>query len=151
MDSKTTINTLNDLIETCKDGEYGFRSCADYAQASDLHDLFSKRANECRGAGMELQTMVIRLGGKAEEQGTIAGALHRGWVAIRAELSSYTDQALLNECERGEDTALDRYRKALSEEDLLPEARALIDRQYAGVKQNHQQIRTLRDQLRAHA
>lgn len=151
MDSKTTIKTLNKLIETCKDGEYGFRSCADYAQASDLHDLFSKRANECRGAGLELQTLVIRLGGKAEDEGTVAGALHRGWVAIRAELSSYTDQALLSECERGEDTAMDRYREALAEDELLPEARQIIDRQYLGVKQNHQQIRRLRDEARLHA
>ena len=33
MDSKDVIKTLNNLIETSKDGEYGFRSSAEHAQS----------------------------------------------------------------------------------------------------------------------
>ena len=29
MDNKDTISVLNDLIETCKDGEKGFLECAE--------------------------------------------------------------------------------------------------------------------------
>ena len=29
LDTKEVISTLNDLIETCKDGEKGFRVCAE--------------------------------------------------------------------------------------------------------------------------
>lgn len=36
MDKDEVISTLNDLIETCKDGEYGFRSCAEHADSSEL-------------------------------------------------------------------------------------------------------------------
>ncbi len=42
MDNKEVVSTLNDLIETCKDGEYGFRECAEHAKSEStsvtVHD-----------------------------------------------------------------------------------------------------------------
>ncbi len=151
MDNKTTIKRLNQLVETCKDGEYGFRSCAEHAERADLREFFGKLATECQSSAMELQTMVSSLGGKPEEDGSIAGAIHRGWVAVRAEISKYTDQALLEEAERGEDSAFEHYRSALDEDDLLIEARQLINRQFLGVKANHEKVRALRDHARVEA
>ncbi len=151
MDNKTTIKRLNQLIETCKDGEYGFRSSAEHAERADLRTLFGNLSKECRDAGLELTAMVTSLGGEAEDSGSVSGALHRGWSTIRAELSSHTDEALLEACEKGEDIAVEHYRSALDEDDLLVEARQLINRQYMGVKDNHFKIRTLRDQARVHA
>ena len=60
-------------------------------------------------------------------------------------LSGYSDKSLLEACEKGEDSALERYRDALDE--ALPDnIRMLIERQYEGVKRNHAQVRSLRDQ-----
>lgn len=148
MDAKQTINTLNDLIETCKDGEYGFRSTAEHAHSAELKRLFLSRADECRHAAMELQTVVAQLGGEPEDSGTVAGAAHRGWVAVKGTLSGYSDLNMLEETERGEDAALARYRSAL-ENELPVDVRMMVERQYEGVKRNHLQVRTLRDQERA--
>jgi len=148
MSNDDIIDTLNDLIETSKDGEYGFRTSAEYLTDATLKQSFTVRAEECRQAAAELQQLVVRFGGKAEDSGTAAGALHRGWVAVKGTLAGYTDKAILEETERGEDTALASYRKAL-DEPLPPEARVVVERQYEGVKRNHLQIRTLRDAARA--
>ena len=64
-------------------------------------------------------------------------------------LSGKSDQAMLDECERGEDAALERYRAALKDSDLPSDVMTLIQHQYEGVKRNHDQIRTLRDQVKA--
>lgn len=145
-----TIDTLNDLIETSKDGQYGFETSAEHATSTEVRALLNSRAGQCRAAVAELQGLVTQFGGKAEDSGTIGGAVHRGWVAVRSALTSYTDLALLEECERGEDVAKARYRKAL--EKTLPESvRTVIDRQYQGVVANHDQIRLLRDRFRAAA
>jgi len=149
MDYKDTIATLNRLIETSKDGEYGFTSAAEHLRRADLQQLFSSRADECRRAANELQALVTELGGKAEDSGTATGAMHRGWVAVKSKLAGYTDLAILEEAERGEDIALARYRDALEEEDLPLSVRMVIQRQYEGVKYNHAQVRTVRDQERA--
>ena len=41
MNNQNVISTLNDLIETCKDGQEGFRTCAENVQNSELKTLFN--------------------------------------------------------------------------------------------------------------
>lgn len=138
------IDTLNELIENCKDGEYGFNELADHTQSNELRALFRNRAMGCAEAAAELQRCAAEYGGRAENSGSVAGAVHRGWVSVRSALSSHNDQAMLEECERGEDAALARYRRAL-DRDLPAEVRTLIARQLEGAQRNHDQIKALRD------
>jgi uncharacterized protein (TIGR02284 family) len=148
MDNDDVIDTLNGLIETSKDGEYGFRSSAENVQAASIKQMLLQRAESCRLGATQLQSLVARLGGTAEDGGSTTGAMHRGWVAVKAKLSSYSDREVLEECERGEDAAMERYRKAL-EQALPPEVRAVVEQQFEGVKRNHADVRNLRDQARA--
>ncbi len=147
MANKDVIGILNRLVETSKDGEYGFRTAAEHLQSIETKRLFNARAEECRRAAGELQALVMELGGSAEEGGTATGALHRGWVAVKSTLSGYNDLAILEEAERGEDVALSRYQDAL-EESLPLSVRALVQRQFEGVHRNHRLVRDLRDQER---
>lgn len=147
-DNDEVIDTLNDLLESCRDGEYGFTASAEHAKSSDIKTLLQRRAGECRGAGFELQTLIRQLGGEVDEGGSISAALHRGWVSVRATLSGHSDQAMLDECERGEDAAVAHYRKALKQN--LPTAiRSLIERQAQDAQRNHDQVKALRDALKA--
>jgi uncharacterized protein (TIGR02284 family) len=150
MNNDEIIDTLNDLIETSKDGEYGFRSSAEYMRTDAIRQVFLGRADECLNSAAELQLLVMSLGGEAEDSGSTRGAVHRGWVAVKGTLSGYSDKAILEETERGEDSALESYREALAE-DLPSGVRAVVERQYEGVKRNHAQVRALRDQARASA
>jgi uncharacterized protein (TIGR02284 family) len=145
MDNDDVIEVLNDLIESSKDGEYGFRASAEHLRNTTTQQLFLRRAEECRHAALELQALVTELGGTAEDTGTAAGAVHRGWVAVKATLSGYTDLSILEDVERGEDIAVRRYREAL-ENDLPPRVRAIIEGQHQGAKRNHDQMRSLREQ-----
>lgn len=147
MDRDDTLDTLNKLIETTKDGEYGFRTSAEYLRSPDIQQSFLRRAEECRAAAAELQSLVVTLGGDAETSGSATGAMHRGWVAVKGTLSGYSDKAILEETERGEDIALSAYRSALDEA-LPADVRSVVERQYEGVKRNHADVRRLRDQAR---
>jgi uncharacterized protein (TIGR02284 family) len=149
MDSSKVVGVLNDLIETSKDGEYGFTTCAERATSVELKQTFLRRASDCAGGVRELQALVVQHGGKAEDGGTVAGAVRRGWVTVKDALSGHKDQAVLDECERAEDVALSRYRKALKQDDLPATVRQVVERQMAGVQANHDQIKALRDGLRA--
>ena len=139
---------LNELVETSKDGEKGFRTAAEDTKSSELKAIFLKRAEDCARGAADLQQHVARLGAKPEEGGSVAGAVHRGWVTLKAAVAGRTDLAILEECERGEDVAKAKYRDALKE--ALPEdLRVVVQRQYDGVVRNHDQIRDLRDRYRA--
>jgi uncharacterized protein (TIGR02284 family) len=148
--SDNFISILNDLIETSKDGEQGFRKAAEDTKTAELRTLFLARAENCAKGAADLQQLISRLGGHPEQRGSIAGAVHRGWVDLKAAASGRSDLAILEECERGEDVAKARYRKAL-EEKLPDDIRSIVQRQYDGVQRNHDEVRNLRDRYRASA
>jgi uncharacterized protein (TIGR02284 family) len=143
------VSVLNDLIEVSRDGEEGFRKAAEDAKNPELKELFASRSAEVGAAVRELQAQVVALGGRPEESGSVAGALHRGWVSLRSAVADRDDLAILEETERGEDVAKKKYADALQEDDLSFEIRALIERQYQGVLRNHDLIRDLRNRYRS--
>ncbi|WP_394789906.1 PA2169 family four-helix-bundle protein [Rhodoferax sp.] len=147
LDNDDVIAVLNDLLETCRDGEYGFNTCADHTSTAQLKVVFQQRSKDCTAAALELYNHILRLGGTPKDGGTASGAIHRGWAAVRGALSGYSDYAVLDECERGEDTALARYRKALKEA-LPADIRAVVEGQRQGAQRNHDQIKALRDQYK---
>lgn len=142
------VDVLKDLVECCKDGEYGFRECAEQARREDLKSIFLQRADDCRRGAQELNQLVRECGGTPEDSGSALGAMHRGWVSIKSKLSGYDDKAVLEEAERGEDNAKARYTRAL-QKNLPQHARMVVERQMQGVQRNHDQVKMLRDQLRA--
>ena len=150
MTNDDVVDTLNTLIETCKDGEYGFRTSAERVKSAQLRQVFTSRAEECRQGATELQSTVTRLGGKPDTGSSATGTLHRGWVKLKEAISGDSDLAALEECERGEDAALERYRDAIKK-GLPSDVATVVQRQYEGVKRNHHQVRSLRDQVRSTA
>ncbi|HEY2604714.1 PA2169 family four-helix-bundle protein [Paraburkholderia sp. RL18-103-BIB-C] len=142
------VSVLNDLVETSKDGEKGFRKAAEDAHDAQLKTMFLSRADDCTRGARELQDTVQALGGKPETGGSMSGALHRGWVDVKSAVTDRSDYDILAECEKGEDVAKKRYHDAL-EKDLPVDVRAIVERQYQGVLQNHDRVRDLRDQYAA--
>lgn len=147
-DRDDAVDVLKDLVECCKDGEYGFRECAEQAKRQDLKSMFLQRADDCRRGAQELNDCIRQYGGSTEDGGSAMGAMHRGWVSIKSKLTSYDDNAVLEEAERGEDNAKARYTKAL-QKNLPADVRQIVERQFQGVQRNHDQVKMLRDQFRA--
>jgi uncharacterized protein (TIGR02284 family) len=150
MDNKEIIATLNDLIETCKDGEDGFRACADDIKDAQLKLSFAERAQGCAAAAIELQELVRALGGAPETTSSVSGALHRRWLDIKSLITGKDNLAILTECERGEDVAIKSYRNAL-DKDLPDSVRTVVERQFKGVRHNHERVRHLRNSAAAAA
>ena len=142
------IAVLNGLIETSKDGERGFIKSAEDANHASVKDALLESADRCTQGARELQDLVLKLGGKPEGGGSVAGALHRGWLDVKSAVSSRADHAILADCEKGEDAAKQRFHEAL-EKDLPADVRAVVERLYHGVLQNHDRIRAMRDQYAA--
>ena len=143
MDKDDVTATLNDLIETSRDGEEGFRTCADGVRSAQLKQTFEQAASRCAQAVSELQAKVRGLGGDPERRGSVSGSLHRAWVDIKSTITGMDEAAVLAECERGEDVAKRAYEEALCK-DLPADVRSVVERQYQGVRQHHDRVRQLR-------
>ena len=142
-DNDDVISTLNNLIETCKDGQNGFQTAAEGVKNSELKTLFHTYSQQRAQFAGELQAEVSRLGGDPEQTGSVAASLHRGWINIKSAVTGEDEAAVISECERGEDSAVRNYEDALADEDLPADIRAIVERQFAQVTEAHDRIRSI--------
>ena len=148
-DNDNVISTLNNLIETCKDGENGFRTAADGVKNSELKTLFNTYSQQRAQFAAELQSEVRNLGGDPENTGSVAATLHRGWINIKSTVTGEDEAAVIAECERGEDSAVEHYQEALSDQSLPVQVREVVQRQYVAVQAAHDRVRDLRDAMKS--
>lgn len=148
MDNNTTISTLNNLIETCKDGQNGFQTAAEGIERADIKSVFYEYSKQRAQFAGELQSLVKELGGDPEESGSLAASVHRGFINIKSVVTGKDETAILEECERGEDIAVKAYKDAM-EANLSGAASELVSRQYQSVKEAHDRVRDLRNANRA--
>ncbi len=143
MTSADPIGTLNALIETCRDGERGFRTAADAVGGVDLKRLFATYAMQRAEFARELEAEVRRLGGEPPAGGSVAGTLHRGWMSLKAAVTGRDDGAVVAAAEAGEEAAQSAYEQALGES-LAEPLRLLIGRQLERIRDAHDHVRALK-------
>jgi len=140
--NEEVIDLLNNLIETCKDRQYGYRAAAGAVENSSLKILFQGYEQQAAQHASELQREVRNLGGDPEKGGSVAGWFRRGWINIKSAVTGGDESTIIVECERGEDSARNNYENALRE--FLPtDAQVLIQRQFSAIKEGHDRMRSL--------
>lgn len=136
------VSALNTLIQTCKDGEDGFRTAAEGIDDSNLQRLFQSYSQQRAEFASELQREVRQLGGDPDTSGHLTASMHRGWLNVKAAVTGKDEGAIISECERGEDVAKKAYQEAL-EAPLPNDIRMVVERQYMEVKEAHDHVRSL--------
>lgn len=131
---------MNHLIEMCRDEELALRSAAAHVKDPSVKTLLVELASQRAQFAADLLPYAQRLGGAEAADGTTRGALHRGWMVMKAALIGYSDRAMVTEAEHGEDLTLATYENAL--DDMLPPtARDLVERQSAEIRLAHDRVR----------
>jgi uncharacterized protein (TIGR02284 family) len=144
MDEKNALSVVEELIETCKDGQKGYQDAASHVKRSDLKTYFNQQSLERASFAGELEAILIQLGKPDKKvSGSVAASLHRAWIDTKVSLGA-GDHSILESIEAGEDNAKDAYQKALTKD--LPENIAqIVRRQAASVQRVHDKVRSLRD------
>lgn len=88
----------------------------------------------------------MRLGSEPAESGSVLGTMHRGWINLKAAMTSGDEEAVLAEVERGEAAAVDLYEEVL-EEDLPEPLREQVAGQLEEVRRAHDRVRSMRGGL----
>ena len=130
---------LNRIIAICRDGERGFRYAANHVRNPTFKATFLEIASQREQFASNILPHAQRLGGATEPDGSLGGALHRGWMTIKDAVGGHDDTAIVREAERGERIALGAYEDAL--DGLLPPSvRDLIESQCADVRHSHNRV-----------
>lgn len=142
------IEVLNDLIRINNDRIAGYEKALDEARDIDvdLRGIFSRMAEESRQYAAELTQEVVKLGGEPATGTTNSGKIYRVWMDVKATFSGKTRQAVLENCEFGEDNAQKAYDSALkSDAEISADVRQLIAKQKSSLKTSHDTIKKYRD------
>src|ERR1700678_3808415 len=114
MDENNAISVIENLIETCKDGQKGYQDAATHVKRTDLKTFFNVQSLERARFAGELQEERIRLGKTdKKDSGSVSGAMRRAWIDTKVSLGG-GDKTILESVEAGEDSAKESYEKALS-------------------------------------
>jgi uncharacterized protein (TIGR02284 family) len=133
---KDVVLVLNQLIETCTDGEKGYAIAAADVRDAGLKIALGGWSDERAAFVKELRALVAKIGGAPESEGTLRGTLHRTLMQLREALEIRSDRLVLEECERGDRAALETYDNALRRlpKGVDPAMRAAIERQTATIR-----------------
>jgi uncharacterized protein (TIGR02284 family) len=148
-----TVSTLNELIQTCKDGENGFRAAAESVEDSNLRHLLESYAQQRAEFAADLQLEVRRLVEDPVDTGRTTAALQRTWpdtkagLETKAGLTKRDEATVIAECEQCDDAAVRAYQKSLDSH-LPGDLRMIVERQLVEVKEAHDHILSLE---RSHA
>jgi uncharacterized protein (TIGR02284 family) len=140
-------SVAKELVETLKDGERGFASAADKLRDSDrpewattLQKFSEQRADFSR----EIIDMGHEYHEDVDESGTVAAALHRGWISLKDALTGDDAGSVLGAAVTGENHAVSEYEKAL-EQDLSAGFRDVVTRQHAAVVAARDEVKSLQN------
>ncbi len=141
------IEVLNDLIQINNDRVKGYeRALKELKGEDDLRNLFTGFIDQSRNLRNALGTEVETLGARMEDDTTATGKIYRAWMDIKALFTGKDRQAILDNCEYGEDAAQKAYKEALKTENLPAYLFALINRQKEDLRRSHDEVKSLRDQ-----
>ena len=144
MDQNNALSVVEKLIETCKDGENGYRDAAEHVKRSDLKTFFLSQSLERAKFAGELQAELPRLGEHdKKDSGSASAAMHRAWIDTKVAMGA-GDKSILQSVEAGEDSAKEAYEKA-STGSLPGNVAEIVRRQAMSVKSAHDKVRDLRD------
>jgi uncharacterized protein (TIGR02284 family) len=150
--NENLIEVLNDLIRINNDRIEGYQRATDEAKDIDvdLKAVFNRMSDESRQYAAELTQEVVKLGGEPATGTTTSGKIYRVWMDVKATFSGKSRQAVLENCEFGEDAAQKAYNSALeSDADMSTDIRQLITNQKSSLKTSHDVIKKYRDMHKA--
>jgi len=123
MDRPTSSNVttrLNRLVSTAQDGVDGLGRAINDAQDPQLKATLRELRQNREHMAQELKAVLTRLGGDPTQSGTFAGAAHRAFIEVKEMVTGAGDEALIQECIRGDENAVNEFQDALNE--LSPNA-----------------------------
>lgn len=141
------ISTLNDLIATTYDSISGYTEASKNSENQRFAALFTARSVEREAAIRTLQSEVVRLGGRPDDNGTVLGGAHRTFMNLKSVVTGRDETAIIAEVEQGEDHIKTKFADAIADGDLSPQVMHTIRECYVSIKQGHDEMRGLKQAM----
>ncbi|QQX75732.1 MULTISPECIES: ferritin-like domain-containing protein [Aequorivita] len=139
------VDNLQELLEKNYDAEKGFTKAMKDAENSRLKTFLQQQAAQRGRFTNELSQEIINLNEKPKDSGSFTGDLHRTWIDIKSAVSGNDDEAVLEECIRGEKASWEEYEDKLKNYNFPPKISNLLQKQASEIHTTLNRVKTLED------
>ncbi len=133
--SNDEAKVLTKLLTRIVDSAKGYEDAGEDAKGGQLAELFSRRAATRRQFAAEIRAEITRLGEDADDDGSLLAAAHRLFMDLKAKFSD-SNEAVLEEVERGESALVEQYEETLDDLPVQAFSRGVVSRQLAEVRKD---------------
>ncbi|MAP80745.1 MAG: hypothetical protein CL526_06620 [Aequorivita sp.] len=139
------VDNLQELLEKNYDAEKGFTKAMKDAKDANLKNFLKEQAAQRNRFATELDHEIRSLNETPKESGSFTGDLHRTWIDIKSAVAGNTDEAVLEECIRGEKASWNEYDEKLKEENFPPRIADVLQKQASEIHNTLESVKTLED------
>ena len=120
---------LNNLLEKNYDAEKGYQDAAERIENPTMKDFLQKQAQKRYDFGHEIKTEIQNYGEEPDKGGSAKGTVHRAWMDLKAAVASSSEEQVMEEVQRGEQSAINEYNEVISETSLPPSVQQILTKQ----------------------
>ncbi len=120
---------LNNLLEKNYDAEKGYQDAAERIENPTMKDFLQKQAQKRYDFGHEIKTEIKNYGEEPDKGGSAKGTVHRAWMDLKAAVASSSEEQVMEEVQRGEQSAINEYNEVISETSLPPSVQQVLTKQ----------------------
>lgn len=142
---KDIVNNLQGLLEKNYDAQKGFTNAMKNAENGNLKRFLQAQAAQRSRFANELTDELRKLNEEPKESGSLTGDLHRAWINIKSTVSGNEDEAVLEECIRGEKASVEEYNETLKNENFPPHISSILQKQAGEINQTLSRVKRLED------
>lgn len=124
-----TIDALNDLLQKNVDARRGYEKARSGVDQSIFESYLTDKVTQRQAFIEALTQEIIALGGSPKRETTVKGSLHHAWIDIKSALASDNEEAVFEECVRGEKNSLETYNELLQDTSWPASTKDMIQHQ----------------------
>lgn len=139
------VDALQNLLQKTYDAEAGYKQVMTKAEKEPLKNWLQEKAVRRSQFANELDSHIRKFNAEPVAKGTALGTAHRAWIDVKSAMSFNTDEAILEECIRGEKSTINEYQDQISNVNFNPEVRTLLESQREVVSADLNTVKSLED------
>jgi uncharacterized protein (TIGR02284 family) len=142
---KEHAEALQVLLQKNYDAEKGFKKAITKTENESLKEFLKRQALKHNRFATELDREIRSLNEHPKEEGSFTGKLSRAWMDIKVAVSGDHDEAILEECVRGEKDSAKEYEEALDENNFAPHLEEVLKKQLSDIKTMIVEVKSMED------
>ena len=127
--SEEVAKKLNNLLEKNYDAEKGYQDAAERIENPTMKDFLQEQAQKRYDFGHEIKTEIKNYGEEPDKGGSAKGTVHRAWMDLKAAVASSSEEQVMEEVQRGEQSAINEYNEVISETSLPTSVQQILTKQ----------------------